>query len=232
MKINVMRYLMLLGIVVLLQSCGSNLFTKRKYTKGVYVAKHSHGKSRPLKKHKIGKKKDSKNKDFHEEHSVQQEIVKEVEPVSKKENQTESNRFNTKSLPIDNIVIDEPQILNNEFTVHVIDDSEEPKKNKTFINLGQTSAIIGGVAFGLIAGSMTIVWLGVSGYLVANVFGILAGGFFIIAVVLAIVALVKGANSYKQIHNKNAIAGIVFGALVLGAILISVLAVSLILVIG
>lgn len=90
-----MRYFVFLALIVLLQSCSSNQFVKRKYTKGVYVAKRSHGNTKSQKRQNSTPKIKQTNTRIVEVSQSRNEVFFENEEEGVKERIIEDNYIET-----------------------------------------------------------------------------------------------------------------------------------------
>lgn len=210
-KLVAMKSICFVLVLLILSSCGTNNFAKRKYTKGVYVEKRTSASN------------NRKKVDVKEYHVSKEQIDRRIELVDQQneiiENETSpvhNSSYTNESNIEENR--DDPEKITSVKTnkINLADKSNSeiaetnPPKDPIPAEKSNSSMILGIVSI------LTMLLLGITFYIAVH--GVVGMVFAIIAVILAIVAIILGAKSLKKEKSpqrKKAIAGIVLGSITL-----------------
>lgn len=230
-----MRIFILFILSIFLFSCGTNQFAKRHYTKGVYVAKRSHGKIQKTKnkeqKYKVALAKVDPQK---VDNKKQKKSVVKEEKIEKPLVADSETDFKENPISISDKVVNEAnhEILNEELNNEhppELNDGEVLRKTKKADRLGLASGIMGYTALGVFLLSLLILfilWIVFYVGVISWTLSLIIFYFmFFGSMALGLAALVTGAISYSRGENGLALAGIIIGAIFALILLIALIAI-------
>lgn len=210
-------------------SCGNSNFAKRRYTKGVYIEKHGHARSKKLKvkdeKYKW-RAKAKKQNDFATSQPKEKDIKENEASENQKSNIEESQVLSDQ-------IIENPKTESTELEIENAppekQDGEMLTRSKSNNSLAKASIITAYTSLGLILlGFLILIIFAIAIYFSGGV----ATGFIMqlvswiiygIALALAAFALVSGAIVLSKDGDRRGLHGVIVGGIIIGLFLLSLL---------
>ena len=219
----------------MLVSCGEANFAKRRYTKGVYIEKRSHGVASKMKSKK--EESHSQDRELNSDKKINQSSIG-IETIRAQNDPTGiqkvQNRKEQLDFAEDEVNEELKYVSENKITLPPeLDDGEILTKSKRRNDpLGKASGILGFTGLGLFVLTLLIsfiLWMvAYFGTISLNLTGIVFNFMFYISMVLGVAALITGSISFSKTRNRLALAGIITGAIFATILFISLLVLFLV----